>query len=391
VLHGGEAVCDARTIPVQGLRPGDHAFAAYGGAETPVQWDMLGAFVRQGLIAGEKVLVLLTPEPYDEDLLDRLHARTPAVERAWQRGQLQLTSMRRLIRPDRRFSAERQWRRLAEETRQAVHEGYPAVRAYIDMAWTADLDTDLDTVLWREREAGHLFDERFYSEVCAYDERAFPADMLGALARAHPRHLLSGVGALRAVHDEAPTSSASTASTTAAGAASAAGAAPCVRMIGEADVRTFREFAQALRSVLFRGVARAAGYITVDLTTLHFLSAGCAAWLLRLCAERSDLLTEGARGDAAGSAGPFGEAAGSAGAAAEERGGTAPAGTGEPRGTETGAAETGTAGARAARGRAAGAPRITLCCTRSQARLLHRLGAPGVRSLTLAVHEGDGC
>ena len=337
MLHGGEAVCDARTIPVQGIRPGDHAFVAYGGAGAPVQWDVLGAFVRQGLIAGEKVLVLLAPEPYGDDLIDRLHARTPAVERAWQRGQLQLTSMRRLIRPARTFSVERQWRRLAEETRDAVREGYAAVRAYIDMAWMAEFDADLDTVLWRERRSGHLFDERCYSEVCAYDERSFPADVLDAVAELHPRTLLSSVGALHAVHGDAPARAPS---------APSAAPAPWVRMIGEADVRTFREFAQALRAVLFRGVTRASVGVTVDLTALHFLSAGCAAWLLRLCAESIDPHAVGGR----------------------------------------------TAAAHDAYGVHAGALRgVTLCCTRHQARLLRRLGASGVRSLTLTVPEGCGC
>lgn len=326
MLHGGEALMDARTVPVQGIRPGDHAFAAYGGADVPAQWGMLGAFVRQGLIAGEKVLVVLAPEPRGGELLDRLDARTPAVERAWRRGQLQLTSMRTLIGPDRRFTARRQRWRLTEETRRAVDEGYPAVRAYFDMAWVADLDIGLDAVVRREREAGHLFADRSYSEVCAYDERAFPADVLEAVAEAHPRNLLGGPGVLRAQHGDGRQ----------APSAPSASSVPWVRMVGEADARTRRDFTRALQALLFRGATRSSGAVTVDLTSLHFLSGGCATWLLRLCADSSDVLAAG---------------------------------------TRTLDGDTG----------------VTLHCTRPQARLLHRLGAGSVDSLRLVVEGEHRC
>lgn len=261
----GEAVNCDRAIPVQRLLPGDHAFAVH--RSDAEQHDVLGAFIRQGLIEGEKVLVYLGPAHLDtrapapgpaaqRELLTRLDVSTPAVERALEEGRLQFSSMRELIGVEERFTAERQWHRLTEETDLAVREGRPAVRAYIDMAWIADLGADLSTVRERERNAGHLFAGRPYSEVCAYDARAFPADMLEAMAEAHPRNLLDRTGDFRAAHDENG-----------------------VRLIGEADVSTGDAFRDALRTAFGR-----APHLTVDLTTLHFLGAGCAADLLRMSA-----------------------------------------------------------------------------------------------------------
>lgn len=265
----GEAVASARTIPVQQMRPGDHTFAVY--RSEAEQHDVLGVFIRQGLIAGEKVLVHLGPDYLDtghepglaaqRELLSRLGIRTAGVGQALEEGRLRFSSMRALILPEKEFSAERQWHRLTEETELAVSEGHPALRAYIDMAWIADLGTDLGTVRERECNAGHLFAGRLYSEICAYDGRTFSTDLLDAMAEAHPRTLLDRTGDLRAAHGENG-----------------------VRLIGEADIGTSDAFDHALRTAYLRTALHTEPHLTVDLTALHFLGAGCAAGLLRQCA-----------------------------------------------------------------------------------------------------------
>lgn len=279
----------ARYIPVQRVRPGDHAFTAYDSASQ--QWAQLGAFVRQGVTAGEKVLVFLAPEVTAEQFFALLGDRTPALDEAWQRGQLTLSSMRALLHPHREFTAQLQWQRLLEAADGALCEGYPATRAYIDMAWVADLGTDVGAVERRECGAWHLFDGRPYSEVCAYDERCFDADVLERMLAAHPKVLLDAVGSLRAEQHGPP-------------------GTPTLRLTGEADVCTSDEFHRALRTALEDTARRHpqpgrphhdAGHpptgaaLTVDLTTLHFLSAGCAADLLRLIAEAGTPVTVNCR------------------------------------------------------------------------------------------------
>ncbi|MFG3253832.1 MEDS domain-containing protein [Streptomyces sp. NPDC048172] len=305
---------DARTLPVQRIRPGQHAFTAYDSEST--QWDVVGAFVRQGLALSEKVLLFLHPRITGDELLRRIGAGTPALTQAWERGQLALSTMRALIAPDQVFTAARQWDRITEESEHAVRQGYSAMRAYIDMAWVHDLGTDVRDVMRRERSSGHLFEGGRYSEVCAYDDRTFSSDVLHAMQQAHPVNLLGTVGSLHAV----PASDGN-------GTGTSGGTA--VRLVGEADIATHHDFTAALRAAY--GRAEPGRPLLIDLRTLHFLSAGCAAELLRLSAA--------------------------AGTTAHGRGATS---------------------------------RTTVRCTPVQARTLRRLGSDAVRSLTL-VEEGNGC
>ncbi|MDJ1131487.1 MEDS domain-containing protein [Streptomyces iconiensis] len=262
------ATADIRTIPVQRFRPGQHGFAAYG--SDCGQWDVVSAFVRQGLALSEKVLVILHPSVTEEELLDRIDGHTPALEAAWRRGQLGLSSMRALIAPHHGFTAARQWDRLAEESALAVREGYTAMRAYIDMAWVDDLGTNLNDVMQRERSAQHLFTGRTYSELCAYDDRSFTDEVLTEMHRTHPVNLLAAVGALRAVHHHG-------------------GNGAGVRLTGEADIATQDEFLRALQTTL--GRTTPGQPLNIDLASLHFLGAGCAADLLRLSASVSSPTT----------------------------------------------------------------------------------------------------
>ncbi|MFH8981519.1 MEDS domain-containing protein [Streptomyces varsoviensis] len=248
-------------IPVQRMRPGDHAFVSYEDDEGP--WGVLTAFAWTGLGRGEKVMLFPTPGLPESEVLDRLDAWGPAASAARRRGQIVLSSMRSLILPHRKFTPERQWEGITTETERAVREGYQGFRAYIDMHWVADLDADIETMLYRETHADHLFETAPYSEICAYDRRAFSGEVLDAMAAAHPRNLLERLGSLRVVHADDGV----------------------VRLTGDADLATRAEFTAALKAAMAR--TPVAGRLLVDLTDLNFLGVGCAADLL-LVAERAE-------------------------------------------------------------------------------------------------------
>ena len=335
--EASEASEATRTLPVQRIRPGQHAFTAYDSETT--QWDVVSAFVRQGLALSEKVLLFLHPRVTEGELLNRIDAATPALTQAWGRGQLTLSSMRALIAPDQVFTTARQWRRLTEESERAVRQGYSAMRVYIDMAWIHDLGTDVGDVMHRERTSGHLFEGRRYSEVCAYDHRAFAPEVLHAMRRAHPVNLLGTVGSLRAIAEGGGAAGTGSAGTDGGDG----GGGTAVRLVGEADIATHHEFTTALRLAYARAVPGSP--LRIDLRTLHFLGASCAAELLRLSAATGTPTAHGTRTH----------------------------GTTTAHGTHH-----------------AAAIRTTVHCTPVQARTLRRLGSDAVSSLTL-VEEGNGC
>ncbi|MEV0601877.1 MEDS domain-containing protein [Streptomyces sp. NPDC050315] len=269
-IPAGDSTRD-RVIPVHQMRPGDHAFVSYDDDE--IRWDVLTAFTRLGLARGERVIVFPRPGLPEEEVLARLDFPNRTTATARIRGQLVLSSMRRLISPDPAFTADRQWSRLREETAQAVAEGYTGLRAFIDMHWVPDLGADVHTMMHRESNADDLFKGRPYSEICAYDRRWFAPEVLTAMAEAHPRNLLEQLGALHS--ERAPDGA--------------------LRFVGEADAATKQPFLTALELALAQ--AAAAGRLTLDLSRLHFLSVGCAAGLLTLVQGANGLSRVEVRGD----------------------------------------------------------------------------------------------
>ncbi|MFJ9416622.1 MEDS domain-containing protein [Streptomyces sp. NPDC101227] len=243
-------------IPVQQLHPGDHAFVSYGNDE--IRWDVITAFVRLGLARGEKVMVLPCPAVPEEEVLARIDFPSRSTASARERGQLVLSSMRAVIRPDAEFTAARQLGRLHAETDRATAEGYTGLRAFIDMGWVAALGTDLAAVAHRETHADGLFSGRPYTEICAYDRRRFDRAMVAAMEGAHPHALLERLGSLRSVR----------------------GAEDELCFIGEADGANRAAFMRSLEIALARTAPDRR--LTVDLTRLHFLSVGCAGALLAL-------------------------------------------------------------------------------------------------------------
>lgn len=247
-----EEAAAPRRIPVQRMMPGDHAFVSYDDDET--RWDVLVAFAHLGLARGEKVMVLADPAVAHDEVVARLGAHPPA-RAAQHRDQLQIRSMRGLIMPGRHFTAQRQMARLWEETDRATREGYAGFRAFIDMHWVSDVGVDTAAVMHRETNAGHLFANRAYTEVCAYDRRAFAPDVLTAMREAHPRDLIGRLGDLDTYFDGAT-----------------------LWLIGDADLATQARFTAALHEAVARTAA--SGRLEVDLGRLHFLDVRCATDLL---------------------------------------------------------------------------------------------------------------
>ncbi|MFE1176731.1 MEDS domain-containing protein [Streptomyces sp. NPDC058773] len=245
-----------RLLPVQRLRPGDHAFVSYGDDE--VRWEVVTAFVRLGLARGEKVLLLPCPGVPADEVLARIDFPSRSTVQARERGQLVVTSMREVIAPDHAFTAARQMGRLHAETDRAVTEGHTGLRAFIDMGWVRALGTDVAAVAARETGAQALFTGRPYTEICAYDRRRFDRSMLTAMERAHPCTLLERLGSLRSTR----------------------GRDGSLCLIGEADAAHRPEVGRALEIALTQTAP--ARRLTVDLTRLHFLSVGCAVTLLTL-------------------------------------------------------------------------------------------------------------
>jgi anti-anti-sigma regulatory factor len=249
---------DARTVAVTQMHLGDHAFAHY--ADDDLRWELLGAYCALGLANGEKVVVLADPAVSDDEAYQRLFPDGGFAEEALDTGQLTLQGMHALIHPDRQFSAGRQISRLFEEIEQARRQGYTGLRAAIDMAWVHEWGLPVEGVIHRETHADALFARGQYAELCSYDRRSFAPEVIEAMRVGHPMVLLERPGDLEAYHS-----------------------INGLRLIGDADMATREGFTDALSAALTE--ASAAGRLLLDLSRLAFMSAACAADLLRLIAQ----------------------------------------------------------------------------------------------------------
>ncbi|WP_053927716.1 MEDS domain-containing protein [Streptomyces chattanoogensis] len=110
-----------RFLPVRRLRPGDHACVGYGDDE--VRRDAVTAFVRPGPARGERVMLLPCPAVPEEDVPARIDFPGPGTAPACERGQLVLSGLRAVLRPDAELSAARQPGRPRTETGRATAGG----------------------------------------------------------------------------------------------------------------------------------------------------------------------------------------------------------------------------------------------------------------------------
>ncbi|WP_338673790.1 MEDS domain-containing protein [Streptomyces sp. SCSIO 30461] len=244
---------DARTLAVEQMGLGDHAFAHY--ADNEMRWGVLGVFAQLGLARNEKVIVMADPRVPHDEAFEKLFPHG-VLETARESGQLQFTSMRELIHPHRSFSAERQMCRLREETQQARFDGYGGLRSIIDMAWVDDLGMDVEGVMHRETHAESLFADRTYAEICTYDRRSFAEETVEAMRVGHPVALLEKPGEFGAFHSDFG-----------------------LRLVGEADWANQDQWSQAVQAALSRSPADRS--LLLDLTPVSFLSVTCAANVLR--------------------------------------------------------------------------------------------------------------
>src|ERR1700677_2971325 len=105
-MRGYLVRADTHTLAVERMRLGDHAFAHY--ADDDVRWEVPSAFAYRGLAPGEKVIVMMAPASPADAAFERLAANGGNAVEARARGQLEFSSMRELIRPDKSFTVQRQ-------------------------------------------------------------------------------------------------------------------------------------------------------------------------------------------------------------------------------------------------------------------------------------------
>jgi len=248
----------ALAVGVDRLQPGDHAFLAFSDDEE--RWAILSVFTRQGLAAGEKVLLHMDVVHSPDEVAARVAGGAAAAARPVAAGQLVVLNTPRFGPGE--FDAKSQVDAVRRGVEAAVREGYTGLRSASEVSLALTPVDSLDQVT--EFEAAQheaLFaarPNRQFTALCQWDERKFGGEPAMAAVRAlHPVTVLRRVGMLHA-------------------ALSAAG----LRLTGDSDLSTRPEFTGALRTLASRPEAT----LVLDITDLSFLDAHSAGAMLRLAA-----------------------------------------------------------------------------------------------------------
>ncbi|MFC5748918.1 MEDS domain-containing protein [Actinomadura rugatobispora] len=171
--------------PVGEVRPGDHAWLAYSGAEERDR--VIGAFVGEGLEHDEKV-VYVTDTPVED--LPGMRLRTPLDlhELTGSRQLRVIPRERACLDSAGRFSPERMLETLADEAAQTFGQGFRAVRITTDYTWVLNGPgrSDLTQMLGCEHRFGQdVSPSTMAMAICQVARRACRPEELAALRDTH--------------------------------------------------------------------------------------------------------------------------------------------------------------------------------------------------------------
>jgi anti-anti-sigma regulatory factor len=217
------------------MLPGDHAWLSYSCREE--QEHVIGAFVRDGLAASDKVIYITDGDP--------LAGLRLQPDRFLRTGQLTVLSPAAVFEPGR----------MVASLRDALAEGgrFRGVRVTSDVTWAIRQRTGRDRVLdCEERLDAAIAPSTTAMAICQVDERSCRPDELAVLKERH--EVLVGVdpefddGVLTITRTFQPRG---------------------LRLAGELDGARHCWFEEALRSVLKEG-----GEVHLDMAELRFIDLG---------------------------------------------------------------------------------------------------------------------
>ncbi|MFY1694191.1 MULTISPECIES: MEDS domain-containing protein [unclassified Solwaraspora] len=180
----------ADTAAVGALGAGDHACLTFSDQEERL--DLVAAFVRGGLRAGQKV-VCWTDSVSPDELTGELHGRSVRPGSALRRGQLRIAPATGSLLGDVPADAAGMVDALAHEMHVATREGYPGLRVTADMCWATRPFAAAEQLLEFETRVGELLAHGQLCLICQYDRGRFDAVTLAFAARAHPRTVAAQV------------------------------------------------------------------------------------------------------------------------------------------------------------------------------------------------------
>lgn len=186
-----KAATDPLLPAIAQMRPGDHYCGIYRSEEDHRR--LVADFVRGGVLLGEKILYLLNLQTVAQ-LTETLERAGIDVAGLLARKQLVISTAKEAYLKAGVFDPEKMIALLGEQTRLALAEGYPALRATGDMTWALAGEPGSERLVEYEARLNHFFPGSHCYALCQYDSRRFDAEMLLDILHTHPGVLVGAEG-----------------------------------------------------------------------------------------------------------------------------------------------------------------------------------------------------
>jgi anti-anti-sigma regulatory factor len=168
--------------PVRDLRPGDHAWLAFGSRQE--QDHIVGAFVHDGLSGTDRVVYITGARPWELPGMLTRYRTDPGPFAAT--GQLKIISPRVTCDADGRFNSDRLLDAVEAEIGAAFAAGYRGVRVTGDMTWAVRQPGGHRRVLGCEdRMDTAIAGSTLAMAICQFGRRCCTPRQLDALRDSH--------------------------------------------------------------------------------------------------------------------------------------------------------------------------------------------------------------
>ncbi len=165
------------------MTTGDHLCCIYRTEAEHRQ--VVAAFVRAGLRANHKILYILdshSTETITQSLKQADLDLTPAVES----GQIELLTSRETYTRGGAFDPDAMVESLRLRTRDALSEGYDALRVTGEMTWALSDLPGTERLIEYENRLNEFMPAHACLAICQYDRNAFSPEVLLDILRTHP-------------------------------------------------------------------------------------------------------------------------------------------------------------------------------------------------------------
>lgn len=165
------------------LKPHDHLCLIYESREE--QYAAVIPYIKTGLERNEKCLYIIDESSF-EDVRSALQAAGVEVDQALRRGALLILTKQDTYLKDGAFNPDRMMAVLEKMVKDALAEGFNALRVTGEMTWVLGEKSSIETLIEYESMVNKFYPNHQALAICQYNRQRFAAEIILDVIRTHP-------------------------------------------------------------------------------------------------------------------------------------------------------------------------------------------------------------